>query len=118
MATNYNPQTDSAFAVNKPIATVGVVLDRRSEYPDETNFLSRAFVSTTEAKSYYNTSFKRDGKFSVFINDTGVLQSDGTILGGIVKEYWWRDGTADADLILKVSGGGDIAPSSSQEFVI
>ena len=120
MAETYNPQIDSAFVVNKPVATIGVSLDRRSQLAVEEDFLSRDFISTAEAIDYYNTSFSRGGGFSVFVNNTGVLQPDGTILGGERQEYWWKDGVADGDLVLKITSGGDVPPPtpSDESFII
>lgn len=119
MAENYIPDTDSAFVVNKPIATIGVALDRRSQLPVEEDFLSRDFISTTEAIDYYNTDYSREGGFSIFINSTGALQPDGTILGGVRQEYWWRDGVGDEDLVQKVSGVDDVPlPTPSNETFI
>lgn len=116
MADTYNPQIDSAFVVNKPVATIGVSLDRRSQLAVEEDFLSRDFISTTEAIEYYSTAFSRGGGFSVFVNETGVLQPDGSILGGVRNEYWWKDGTADGDLVLKVTDITNVSPVFSSEL--
>lgn len=32
------------------------------------------------------------------------------------KEYWFRDGITNADLVLKITSGDDFPPSSSEEF--
>lgn len=34
----------------------------------------------------------------------------GIVTGGMVEDYWFKDGTADGDLIIKTSGGGGGAP--------
>lgn len=100
----YNPQKD-AVVISKPFGAVGFPIDSRSFFYDEANFVRRAFVSTAEVLAYFDTPFKREGMFYVFVNSTGTLQPDGTILGGERVAYWWKEGTADNQLIVVVQKG-------------
>ena len=100
----YNPQKD-AVVVSKPFGAIGFPIDSRSFFYDEANFVRRAFISTAEVLAYFDTPFKREGMFYVFVNSTGTLQPDGTILGGKRVAYWWKEGTADNQLIVVVEKG-------------
>lgn len=101
----YNPQ-DDAIVTSKPFGALGFNLDARSKYFDKVNIVRRPFISVAEVLTEFDTSFKREGNFTIFVNDTGVLQPDGTILGGTLKRYWWKDNTTDAGLVEDTSGGG------------
>jgi hypothetical protein len=82
--------------------------DARSYFFDEVNFVYRPYVSTSEVLSYLNLAKYRFGNFKIYINSTGTLNGDGTITGGTVKTYTFRDGTANLDLVLDsmdVDGG-------------
>lgn len=79
--------------------------DGRSYYLDMTLFKYRPYAGTAEVLSYLNTDAKRTGHFPIYVS-TGTLESDGTFTGGEVKEYWFKDGTADANLVVKQSSGG------------
>ena len=100
----YNPQKD-AVVVSKPFGAIGFPIDSRSFFYDEANFVRRAFISTAEVLAYFDTPFKREGMFYVFVNSTGTLQPNGTILGGTRVAYWWKEGTADNQLIVVVAKG-------------
>ena len=100
----YNPQKD-AVVISKPFGAIGFPIDGRSFFYDEANFVRRAFISTVEVLAYFDTPFKREGMFYVFVNSTGTLQPDGTILGGTRVAYWWKEGTADNQLIVVVEKG-------------
>jgi len=101
---SYNPQKD-AVVTSKPFGAIGFPIDSRSLFYDEVNFVRRAFLSTEEVLAYFDTPFKREGMFYVFINSTGELQPDGTILGGTRIAYWWKEGTADNQLTVVVEKG-------------
>lgn len=94
----YNPQED-AIVISKPLGALGFNIDARSTYYDEVNILRRPFISIAEVLSEFDTPFKRDGNFTILVNSTGTLQPDGSILGGSVKKYWWRDNLTDAGLV-------------------
>lgn len=94
----YNPQ-DDGIVIAKPLGALGFPIDSRSTYVDKINILRRSFISLNEVLNYFDTPLKRDGGFIIYVNDTGVLQPDGTILGGEDKTYWFKQGTADADLV-------------------
>lgn len=74
--------------------------DARSYFFDETNFVYRPYVSTTEVLNYLNLAKYRFGNFYIYINSTGVLNGDGTITGGSILTYTFKDGTASDNLIL------------------
>lgn len=105
MAT-YDPQR-AGIPSNKGAGVLGKPVDARSWIVDD-NFTERNFNTTAEAIAYFDTSVSRQGKFSVYITADSVT-----------KEYWWRDGVADSDLILKLSGGDDVPlPTSSNDTFI
>ena len=104
----YNPSSNAV--TNKPLGVAQATpTDARSMYYDGTNFLYRAYQSVSEANTYLNLAKYRQGKFSLFMNLTGTLNGNGTYTGGSLKEYWYKDGVADGDLIEKTttaSSGG------------
>lgn len=85
---------------NKPYGVQGLPEGARSYYYDDATFSYRPFMSVAEAVAYLDIPAKRTGHFSVIINTGGVL-SGGILTGGINDEYWWKNGTADSQLILK-----------------
>lgn len=89
----------------------GKALDGRSYYHDTVNFTYRAYVSTAEVLSYLPSSDNRKGQFPVIINTGGTL-TNGVITGGTNDEWWFKDGVADGNLVLKNSGAV-AAPSIS-----
>lgn len=100
----YNPaqQPGFTFVVNKPFGeSAGVPLDARSYKADTINFLYRPYNQLTEVLTYLNTVNSRKGQFPIIVNLGGALQSNGTFLGGQIYEYWWRNGTADSQLVVK-----------------
>ena len=82
----YNPAL--ATATNKPIGIAQAVpTDARSYYYDATNFIYRPYQSTAEVKSYLNLAQYRTGQFLIIVDSAGVLQPNGTYLGG-VNNFW------------------------------
>lgn len=95
----YNPQDGSLSA--KPYApSQGVPTDARSYYYDSALYKWRPYQSTAEVLAYLDTATKRTGHFPVFVH-SGTLESDGTFTGGSITEYWFKDGVADASLVVK-----------------
>lgn len=87
---------------NKPYAPAQAVpTDSRSYYYDGTNFLWRPYQSTTEVLSYLNLTKYRVGHFTIFVNPTGTLNLDGSFTGGNIVEYWFKNGTANGNLVPK-----------------
>ena len=87
---------------NKPYAPAQAVpTDSRSYYYDGTNFIWRPYQSTTEVLSYLNLTKYRVGHFPIFVNPTGTLNGDGSFTGGNIVEYWFKNGTANANLVPK-----------------
>jgi len=96
----YNPAQGTVS--NKPYAPgQAVPTDSRSYFYDATNFLWRPYQSTTEVLSYLNLSKYRTGHFSIYVNPTGTLNGNGTFTGGTIAEYWFKNGTANGNLVLK-----------------
>lgn len=101
-SAQYNPSV-AGVPINKALAVAQASsTDARSQYWDQINFVYRDYVSTAEVISYLNLTKYRSGGFDIFINTGGTLGGNGVIVGGIRSVYWFRNGTADADLVLKV----------------
>jgi len=116
----YNPSLHTA--TNKSIGLTGKPVDARTYYYDSVNFTYRPYVSSAEVLGYLNTADSRKGNFPIIINSGGTL-SGGVVTGGVNTEWWFRNGTADGDLVLKTtaSGGGggvEIAFSSASSLTI
>jgi len=99
---SFNPALFTA--TNKPIGLTGTPVDARTYYYDTTYFVFRAYVDTAEVLAYLIGN-NRTGQFSIIINTGGTLVN-GVITGGTNAEWWFKDGIADVDLVLKSSGGG------------
>lgn len=100
----YNGAKHTVFNKSVGIAQA-VPTDARSYYYDEVLFKYRPYVSTSEVLSYLSIPKYRTGQFPIFINSTGTLNPNGTITGGVVEEWWFRNGTADGDLVRKYTEG-------------
>lgn len=72
--------------------------DFRSQFWDNTNFVARDYNGTTEVLSYLNLSKYRSGKFAIYVHSGGTLNS-GIWTGGTTNIFWFRNGTADSNLI-------------------
>lgn len=95
----YNPQKH--IPINKPVSPdQAIPTDGRSMFYDETLNKYRPYQSKQEVIDYLIVAKTREGRFSIFINTTGVLQPNGNFLGGTVDIYWFRDGFTLADLVL------------------
>jgi len=107
IAQTYNPT--KGVVVNKPIGQAQAFpVDARSYFYDATNFIWRPYQSTAEVISYLNLAKYRAGQFPIYVNSGGTLNGDGTFTGGVILEYWFKDGVADVDLALRttsVTGG-------------
>lgn len=95
---SYNPSLHTTS--NKPYGVQGLPIDARSYYYDEVSFTYRPYNNNAEVLAYLNTSNKRIGNFSIFIKD-GL---------GLVREWWFKDGTTNADLVEKISGSSTGSP--------
>lgn len=85
----YNPSIHTTS--NKPYGTQGTPVDARSWFYDESTFSYRPYNSTSEVLTYLNTASYRRGNFSIFIQD-----------GSNLKEYWFKDGVTNTNLVEKV----------------
>ena len=95
----YNPTKGTAS--NKPYApSQGVPTDSRTYFYDSINFLWRPYATTSEVKSYLNLPKYRVGQFDVVVNTGGTLSS-GVITGGSNAIWYFKNGTADSNLVLK-----------------
>jgi len=103
-AQTYSPSVHTV--VSKPLGLNGLTADARSYYYDATHFVYRPYQSTAEVLTYLSTTKNRQGNFPIYVNPTGTINSStGVMTGGSVLEYWFKDGTADANLVQKASGG-------------
>lgn len=70
----------------------------------------RPFQSLSEVYAYFPLgSDFRKGNFEILVNTGGTLSVDGgSISGGSNDVYWWKDGIADANLVLKNSSGSGL----------
>jgi hypothetical protein len=97
------------ITLSRPLYKTGSGIDSRSRIIDKTVTpnLVRDYISIAEALTYLANSSPtvqaqiRTGPFDVYINTSGTL-SAGVITGGTRLIYWFKDGVADANLILKV----------------
>lgn len=103
----YDPT--KATVSNKPYGMAQAFpTDARSFFYDATNFLWRAYQSTTEVKTYLNLAKYRAGNFFIIVDSGGTLNGNGTYTGGINTIWMFRDGVLDANLIeLNLTGGGN-----------
>lgn len=93
----YNPSQHQP--ISKSFGAVNFPLDARSFFYDAVNYKYRPYVSTAEVLDYLPTQF-RSGFFEIVVNDGGTLLN-GIITGGRNVPYWFANGIADADLIVK-----------------
>ncbi len=98
----YQPSTDGQ-GLTRPVGLSNMSTDARSYYHDRTNFTYRPYQSTAEVLQYLATANVRKGQFVIIVNTGGTLTA-GNITGGTNAEWWFRDGVADNNLILKVPG--------------
>lgn len=84
----YNPSKHTT--VNKPIAITGRPELARYMYFDEATFAYRPFANVAEVLAYFDTQASRAGSPTVLI-----------MQGGTPVEYWFRNGVADSDLVIK-----------------
>lgn len=98
----YNPSQNTVS--NKSYAPAQAIpTDARSFFYDASLFVLRAYQSTAEVLAYLNLPKYRSGNFPIYIND-GTL-SGSTFTGGTIKEFWFKDGVTDGDLVEKAGGG-------------
>jgi hypothetical protein len=108
----YNPTVHTVFNKSVGIAQA-VPTDARSYYYDDVNFKYRPYVSQSEVIGYLNLPKYRTGQFAIIINTGGTLLN-GVITGGVNDEWWFRNGTADVDLIIRAGGLGPAGPQGPQ----
>lgn len=93
----------SNFTVsNKPYGVPRGPDGARSYYYDVALVKLRPYKSVSEALAYVQGA-ARTGHFPLYINVGGTLNANGTFTGGEVKEYWFKNGTADSDLVEKTT---------------
>lgn len=96
---SYNPSLHTVSNKGYGVAQASPT-DARSKYYDAANFVYRAYSSTGEVLAYLNLSKYREGQFDIIVNSGGSL-SGGVITGGTNAVYWFKNGTANGDLVLK-----------------
>ena len=108
-AQTYNPLNGTVS--NKPYSpSQKVPTDGRSWLYDSSLFKWRPYQSVAEANAKVIGTTYRAGNFPVYINIGGILNVDGTFTGGIIYEYWWRNGLADSNLVRKYNDQIVITP--------
>lgn len=93
--------TNKALGIGQATPT-----DARSYYFQPDIFVYRPYQSTAEVLSYLDTDAKRTGQFSIIVNDGTLDTTTGQFTGGVNKEYWFKDGVTDGDLVEKPVGTG------------
>jgi hypothetical protein len=97
VAQTYTPSAH--VQVNDAVAPAQATpLEARSMYFDGTNFVYRAFQSTSEVLSYLNTTASRTGNFIIIVDSGGTLQSNGTYLNPHNTYYMFADSTTSGQL--------------------
>lgn len=91
---SYNPSLHTTS--NKPYGVQGLPIDARSYFYDEALYSYRAYNTNQEVLDYLDLPDKRKGNFSIFIKDNL----------GLIREWWFKDGVLDIDLVEKNTGGG------------
>lgn len=100
----YTP-SQHAGPQNKPSGISSATpLDSRSVFYDATNFVYRPYVSTSEVLSYLNLAKYRTGQFDIVVNSGGSLSGGGVLTGGVNTIYYFKNGTADSNLVIKIYG--------------
>jgi hypothetical protein len=85
---------------NKPYSPAQKIpTDNRTMYFDATFQKWRPFLSTTEVLTYFPNLTNRFGLYPIVVN-TGGSVSGGVISGGINDLYYFKNGTADSNLVL------------------
>lgn len=99
----YNPGIDS-IVLARAVGALYYAVDGRSTYPDTDYFVRRPFQSLTFVKSYFNNQEFRRGMFSIYVNETGVIDTNtGYLIGGVTKEYWWKEEDLSDDGLVEKS---------------
>lgn len=100
----YNPTKHTV--TNKPygMSQAGPT-DARSYWYDSALFRYRPFQDTSEVNDYLNQARYRTGQFSIVVHSGGTLNLDDSYTGGVNEEWWYKDGTADSNLVRKIPGG-------------
>lgn len=84
--------------------------DARTYFYDANFFTYRPYQSTAEVLTYLTLAKYRTGQFDIVVNTGGTL-SNGLITGGTNAIWYFKDGQANGDLVLKLGGGGGATPS-------
>jgi hypothetical protein len=96
-AQTYTPSAH--VQVNDAVAPAQATpLEARSMFFDASNFLYRAFQSTSEVLSYLNTTASRTGNFIIIVDSGGTLQGNGTYLNPHNTYYMFADSTTAGQL--------------------
>ena len=95
--------------------------DARTYFFDANNFVYRPYQSTAEVLTYLGLPKYRTGQFDIVVNTGGTLNPDGTLTGGTNAIWYFKNGQADGDLVLKGSaaqrfGVEDNAATADRSF--
>lgn len=108
----YNPSLHLTTNKSVGIAQAEPV-DARTYFYDAVNFTYRPYQNTSEVLTYLNLSKYRVGQFDIVINTGGILNS-GVITGGTNAIWYFKNGTANGDLVLK----NDVVSVNGQRGVV
>jgi hypothetical protein len=107
----YNPSLH--VPINKGLGVAQAApTDARSMFYDADNFVYRAYQNTTEVLTYLSLAKYRTGGFDIIVNSGGSLAS-GVITGGTNTVYWFRNGTHDSNLVVKIVASGETIDTTS-----
>ncbi|GGH18668.1 sialidase family protein [Mucilaginibacter phyllosphaerae] len=88
------------FPLEKSMGIESKPVDARSYFYDETLAVYRPYLNIDEVFDYLNTGDARTGQFPIIVN-TGGYVLDGNVYEGVNKEYWFKDGISNCELIEK-----------------
>ncbi len=98
--SQYNPANFSTS--NRPFgSSQAFATDARSYFYETSTFTWRPYQNTAEVLSYLNLAKYRTGQFDIIVNTGGAL-SGGLIIGGVNEVWFFKNGTADSNLVKKI----------------
>lgn len=99
----YNPSKDGVVQNLPTSPAQGFPLDARSYKRDSINYTYRPFIDTVEVKNWFYIPKFRVGQFPIVVNTGGILLN-GIITGGVNDLWYYKNGTADSQLVRMNSG--------------
>lgn len=88
--------------INKPISPSLGIPQGQGFYYDSASYKWSDFVSTAEMLAFYPATNKsRSYHFAIYAS-IGGTRTNGIVTGGTFSEYWFKNGQADSNLVVKV----------------